>query len=95
MAAGAQGTLAQWRMPSGAEVLGRAGRWATRGEVCRAWLGCALGKPLGLARPWHWPCAREGWEVRLSPLCGLRPMANRKLEKAFLIFNFFLNSEPI
>jgi hypothetical protein len=52
-------------------------------------------KPLGLTGLRRGPCTREGWEARLGRLGGIQPMANTKLEKAFLIFKKNLNSEPI
>jgi hypothetical protein len=77
-AAGAQRTLAQRFTPPGAEVSGRTGRWAARGEVSWALLGYMLEKPLGLTGLRRGPRAREGWEARLGQLGGIRPMANRK-----------------
>jgi hypothetical protein len=41
---------------------------------------------LGLVGSRRRPHAGEGWEARLGRLGGIRPMANRKLEKR--LFNF-------
>jgi hypothetical protein len=53
------------------------------------------GRVLGLAGLRRGPHSREEWETRLGRLGGIRPMANRKLKKGFLIFKYFLNSKPI
>jgi hypothetical protein len=50
---------------------------------------------LDLAGPRRGLCVRQEWEARLGWLGGIRPMANRKLEKGFFIFKSFLNSDPI
>jgi hypothetical protein len=70
--------------------------WRRGDEECRSGrLGYALGKPLGLTGLRCGLHARDGREARLGRLGGNRPMANRKLEKGFLIFKSFLNSKPI